>query len=167
VEFLANAKGNASNITNNRIPMKPPFQAASRPNASAAPLATFASSPLHSSPHFVPHVVPHVVSHVVPETPLHNDIAFFAEPCDSRVDAEREARAQAMEAITRFLIWIAEGSSPQQRGLRATVALYCVRPDLIKSPSLSQIGEWGGVTEQATHKLAKQFRAAVNLKPSA
>jgi hypothetical protein len=72
-----------------------------------------------------------------------------------------------VEALTRFLIWIAEGASSQQRGLRATVALYCVRPDLIKSPSLAQIGEWGGVTEQAAHKLAKQFRAAVNLDASA
>ena len=45
---------------------------------------------------------------------------FFADPVDPRV----EAQTQAGEAICCFLIWMADAPTLEDRGLRATVALY-------------------------------------------
>ena len=85
--------------------------------------------------------------------------AFFADSGELHA----EARAQAVEVITRFLIWTAEAATIEQRGLRATVALYCVRPDLIKGITLEQIGILGGCTGQTVHKLAKDFRNSMGV----
>lgn len=85
--------------------------------------------------------------------------AFFAE----QIDLHHEARLQALEVITRFLIWIAEGSNLQARGVRATIALYCVRPDLIDNITLEKIGQKAGITKQAAYKLAHEFRLSVGL----
>jgi hypothetical protein len=84
---------------------------------------------------------------------------FFAEPGDIRA----EARTQAVEAMSRLLVWMAEGQNIAQRGLRATVALYCVRPDLLENISLEKIGVLGGCSAQAVHKLAKDFRQSMEL----
>lgn len=85
---------------------------------------------------------------------------FFSEPVDPRV----EARAQASEAMSRLLIWLADAPTLKTRGIRATVALYCVRPDLIEGATLEEIGERAGVTRQAVHKLADNFRYSLGLK---
>jgi hypothetical protein len=82
------------------------------------------------------------------------DDAFFAEPLDPR----KEARELAREIICRLLIWIADGSILDDRGLRASVALYCVRPDLVDGQTLEQIGARSGRTRQHVHKLAGSFR---------
>ncbi|MEO6003431.1 MAG: hypothetical protein ABIZ04_01710 [Opitutus sp.] len=76
------------------------------------------------------------------------DDSFFATP----LDPQAEARALALEVLCRLFIWMAEA------GLRATVALYCVRPDLIDHATLEQIGDRAGRTRQAVHKLADSFR---------
>lgn len=86
-----------------------------------------------------------------------SDDAFFAEETDTAT----EARRQALEVITRVLIWIAEGTNAPSREVRATVALYCVRPDLIGCPTLEQIGHAAGISGQAAHKLAQNFRASM------
>jgi hypothetical protein len=88
-----------------------------------------------------------------------NDDSFFAEPTDPRV----EARELALEVICRLLVWMADGSTLADRGLRASVALYCVRPDLINGATLEQIGDMAGCTRQAVHKLAKNFRLTTGL----
>ena len=64
-----------------------------------------------------------------------NNDSFFAEPVDSR----QEARFLTLEVVSRLFIWMAEGSSLEERGVRATVALYCVRPDLISEATLEEI----------------------------
>lgn len=84
---------------------------------------------------------------------------FFADPVDPR----EEAHSQTLEAFTRLLIWFAEGASVTQRGIRATVALYCVRPDLINGLTLEQIGEMGGVGDKAVFSIAKDFRISMGL----
>jgi hypothetical protein len=85
--------------------------------------------------------------------------AFFAD----ETDPAREARKQALEVIARLLIWIAEAEDMQRRGFRATIALYCVRPDLIGGMTLEKIGGMAGTTKQAAHKLARDFRLGMGL----
>lgn len=90
-----------------------------------------------------------------------NNDSFFAEP----VDPQHEARALALEVVCRLFIWMAEGASLQDRGLRATVALYCVRPDLIDQATLEEVGDLSGRTKQAVHQLAESFRTTTGLTP--
>jgi len=90
-----------------------------------------------------------------------NNDSFFAEPVDTR----REARFLALEAISRLLIWMADGASLEERGVRATVALYCIRPDLIGEATLEEIGHGGGRSRQAVHQLADSFRETTGFAP--
>lgn len=83
--------------------------------------------------------------------------AFFAD----EMDIDSEVRAQTVEAVSRILIWIAEAGSIQNRGVRATIMLYCVRPDLIGGITLEKIGDAAGMTRQATHKLAQEFHLSM------
>ena len=85
--------------------------------------------------------------------------SFFIEPTNPQV----EARAMAVEVLCRLLIWIADGRTLQDRGLRACVALYCIRPDLIDDMTLDQIGVLAGCSRQAVHKLAVEFRQTTGL----
>jgi hypothetical protein len=87
--------------------------------------------------------------------------SFFAAP----LDPQSEARALALEVLCRLFIWMAEGSNLEERGLRATVALYCVRPDLIDQATLEEIGDRAGRTRQAVHKLADNFRNSTGYTP--
>lgn len=85
--------------------------------------------------------------------------AFFTEP----VDPKAEARAMTLEAITHVMLWIAEGCTLMQRGLRATIVLRQVRPDLIGGMTLEQIGEQADCTRQTVHKLADDFRKSMGI----
>lgn len=88
------------------------------------------------------------------------DKSFFAEPADP----QQEAQAMASEVIRRLLIWIADGRTLGDRGLRACIALYCIRPDLIDNTTLDQIGALAGCSRQAVHKLAIEFRQTTGLQ---
>ena len=59
---------------------------------------------------------------------------------------------------------MADAPTLEDRGLRATVALYCIRPDLIGGATLEKIGSRTGCTRQAGHKLADNFRVSMGLK---
>jgi len=83
-----------------------------------------------------------------------NEDLFFAEP----VDPKHEARALTIEVIARLFIWMSEGASLEERGVRATVVLHCVRPDLIGESTLEEIGHVAGRSKQAVHQLADSFR---------
>lgn len=85
--------------------------------------------------------------------------SFFAEP----VDPKQEARFLALEVICRLLVWMAETASLDDRGVRATVALYCVRPDLINDATLEEIGHMSGRTKQSVHQLADSFRETTGM----
>jgi hypothetical protein len=50
-----------------------------------------------------------------------NNNLFFAES----VDPKQEARFLALEVVCRLLVWMSEAASLDERGVRATVALYC------------------------------------------
>ncbi len=83
-----------------------------------------------------------------------NDDSFFTDPIDPR----HEARVLAAEAMCHLLIWMADAPSLEDRGLRASVALYCVRPDLVDGETLALIGDESDRTRQHVHKLAESFR---------
>ena len=88
-----------------------------------------------------------------------NDNSFFSEP----VDPTHEARFLASEVVCRLLIWMSEAASLEERGVRATVALYCVRPDLITEATLEEIGHVAGRSKQAVHQMANSFRETTGL----
>lgn len=88
-----------------------------------------------------------------------NHDSFFTEP----VDPQAEARFLALEVVCRLLIWMAEGESLDERGVRATVALWCIRPDLVNEATLEEIGDLAGRTKQAVHQLADSFRETTGL----
>lgn len=88
-----------------------------------------------------------------------NHDSFFAEP----VDPQAEARFLALEVVCRLFIWMAEGESLDERGVRATVALWCIRPDLVSEATLEEIGNLAGRTKQAVHQLADSFRETTGL----
>lgn len=87
--------------------------------------------------------------------------SFFIEPTDPRT----EARAQALEVVCRLLIWMADAPTLEDRGLRTSVALYCVRPDLIDGATLERIGDMAGRSRQAVHKLTGSFRLTTGFEP--
>ncbi|OAM91566.1 hypothetical protein OH491_23790 [Termitidicoccus mucosus] len=87
------------------------------------------------------------------------DAAFFTDP----IDPKAEARAMAAEAITHVLLWISEDGTLEQRGLRASVVLRQVRPDLIGGMTLEEIGGLAGCTRQTIHKLVDDFRQSMGL----
>jgi len=89
-----------------------------------------------------------------------NDDSFFVEALDPRL----EARELALEVLRRVLIWMADAPTLADRGLRTSVALYCIRPDLIDGQTLEQIGTRAGRTRQAVHKLADSFRCTIGLE---
>ena len=88
-----------------------------------------------------------------------NNDSFFVEP----VDPQHEARAMVLVVVCRLFIWMAEGPTLEERGLRATVALYCVRPDLINQATLEEVGNLSGRSRQAVHQLADSFRLTTGL----
>jgi len=53
---------------------------------------------------------------------------------------------------------LSRSSTLEQVGLRATVVLYCIRPDLIGGQSLEEIGLQAGCTRQAVKHLVADFR---------
>jgi hypothetical protein len=90
-----------------------------------------------------------------------NNDSFFAEPNH----AEQESRDLALEALSRLLIWMADARTLQNRGVRTTIALHCVRPDLIGHPTLEQISHRAGCSRQALSKLVESFRLTTGFAP--
>ncbi len=88
-----------------------------------------------------------------------NDNSFFSES----VDPKQEAHFLASEVVCRLLIWMSEAASLEERGVRATVALYCIRPDLINEATLEEIGHMAGRSRQAVHQLADSFRETTGM----
>ena len=86
---------------------------------------------------------------------------FFTEP----KTPDQQGRELAVEAMSQLLIWVSSAPSLEDRGLRATVVLFCVRPDLIEGATLEQIGQSSGRTKQHIHNLVRSFRRATGLKP--
>ena len=68
--------------------------------------------------------------------PERRHLVDFLEPLPKSSESPR----RICEVLSRTFVWIADGSTLEQVGLRATVVLYCIRPDLIGGQSLEEIG---------------------------
>ena len=86
--------------------------------------------------------------------------SFFSEPRS----AQQIGREMATEVASRLLIWMADGRTLHERGLRTSVAIYCIRPDLLEGATLEQIGTLAGCSRQAVHKLAGAFRQTTGMQ---
>jgi len=86
--------------------------------------------------------------------------SFFTEP----KTPDQQGRELAVEAMSQLLIWASSAPSLEDRGLRATVVLFCVRPDLIDGATLEQIGRTSGRTKQHVYNLVRSFRRATGFK---
>lgn len=75
-----------------------------------------------------------------------------------KADAGADVRELAGEVIRQFLIWIADAPTMLERGLRASVALSCLRPDLLDGATLVRLGDDAGRGPGRVHQLAKEFR---------
>jgi len=70
----------------------------------------------------------------------------------------------ASEVIRRMLIWMADGRTLEERGLRACVARFCIRHDLIGGATLYRIGAVAERFRQVVHKLANAFCQTTGLR---
>lgn len=86
--------------------------------------------------------------------------SFYGEP----TDPEQQGWNMAMEVASRLLIWMTDGRTLHERGVRASVAVYCIRPDLLNEATLEQIGTLAGCSRQAVHKLAGAFRQSMGMQ---
>lgn len=89
-----------------------------------------------------------------------NDSLFFAEP----LNHQKEARDALITVICRVFVWITDAPTLADRGLRASVVLYCVRPDLIDGDTLQEIADQAGYTRQLVHQLVCRFRRHTRLQ---
>jgi hypothetical protein len=90
-----------------------------------------------------------------------------AEPLGEAPHVIDESHALATEVIRRLLVWMADAPTLLDRGLRATVALHCLRPDLLAAPTFGRIGDKAGCSPSRVHQLAQEFRLLMGnmLKP--
>ena len=60
----------------------------------------------------------------------------FLEPLPSQEDQLQ----RICEVLSRTFGWVADADTVEQKGLRASVVLYCVRADLLDAATLEQLG---------------------------
>ena len=68
------------------------------------------------------------------------------------------------EVLSRTFMWVTDGGTLEQIGLRSTVVLYCVRADLIGGATLEEIGLRAGCTRQAIENLVADFCHTIGWK---
>ncbi len=97
-------------------------------------------------------------------TPFFGATNFNADDVEPPGSEDREL---ATEALRRVLLWIADAPTLHDRGFRATVALKCLRPDLIKWAPFEKIGSDASKSRQYAHTLSKEFKLLIGrpIKP--
>ena len=61
------------------------------------------------------------------------------------------------EVLSRTFGWVAEADTVEQKGLRASVVLYCVRADLLGSATLEKLGATIGTPQAVVDELVSDF----------
>ena len=68
------------------------------------------------------------------------------------------------EVLSRTFAWVAEGGTVEQKGLRASVVLYCVRADLIGTDTLEELGAVAGFPQPTVENLVADFCHTIGWK---
>lgn len=61
------------------------------------------------------------------------------------------------EVLSRTFGWVAEADTVEQKGLRASVVLYCVRADLLGETTLEELGANTGTPQAVVNELVSDF----------
>lgn len=93
--------------------------------------------------------------------PLENDIhhADRRHPVDilEPLSPSETSIQRICEVLSRTFGWVADGGTVEQKGLRASMVLYCVRADLIDPAALEEIAELAGIPQPAVDGLITDF----------
>lgn len=77
----------------------------------------------------------------------------FLEPLPTPEDQVERICA----VLSRTFGWVAEADTVEQKGLRASVVLYCVRADLLGSATLEQLGAKVGMPQAVVDEMVSDF----------
>ena len=77
----------------------------------------------------------------------------FLEP----LPAPEDQLESICEVLSRTFGWVAEADTVEQKGLRASVVLYCVRADLLGMATLEQLGATTGTPQAVVDELVSDF----------
>ena len=77
----------------------------------------------------------------------------FLEP----LPTHDEQLERICEVLSRTFGWVAEADTVEQKGLRASVVLYCVRADLLGDETLAQLGTAVGAPQAVVDELVSDF----------
>lgn len=61
------------------------------------------------------------------------------------------------EVLSRTFGWVSDATTVEQKGLRASVVLYCVRADLLGSTTLEELGAAAGTPKAVMDELVSDF----------
>jgi hypothetical protein len=94
---------------------------------------------------------------VIPENDIrHSDRRHpvdFLEPLPTPDDQLH----RICEVLSRTFGWVAEADTVEQKGLRASVVLYCVRADLLGTDTLEQLGATAGMPQTVVDERVADF----------
>lgn len=93
--------------------------------------------------------------------PHENDIRYadrrhpvdFLEPLPTSEDQLQ----RICEVLSRTFGWVAQATTVEQKGLRASVVLYCVRADLLGEATLEELGATAGTPQAVMDELVADF----------
>ena len=77
----------------------------------------------------------------------------FLEP----IPTPEDQLQRICEVLSRTFGWVAEADTVEQKGLRASVVLYCVRADLLGEATLEELGARVGTPQAVVDELVSDF----------
>lgn len=83
----------------------------------------------------------------------HRHPVDFLEPLPTSEDQLQ----RICEVLSRTFGWVADATTIEQKGLRASVVLYCVRADLLGVATLEELGATTGTPQAVVDELVTDF----------
>ena len=84
----------------------------------------------------------------------------FLEPLPNR----DEGIQRTCEVLSRIFGWMAAGGTLEEKGLRSSVVLYCVRTDLIGAATLEELTAQAGFSQATVENLIADFCRSIDWK---
>jgi len=93
----------------------------------------------------------------IPENDIHH--ADRRHPVDflEPLPGPEDQLERICEVLSRTFGWVAEADTVEQKGLRASVVLYCVRADLLGTATLEHLGATTGTPQAVVDELVSDF----------